>query len=90
MQLIVHFQQVTYRFWVVMVTCGVANHTVANQTVSWKKEGVVHLREQHFFGFRKEPFNGNVTEDWRHGFLQRLYHLWNEANVKDSFSPSTT
>lgn len=58
-----------------MVSGGVTNHSIANQTVPWKQEGVAHRGQKHFLGLRKEPFNGNITEYWRHGFLQRLYHL---------------
>lgn len=58
-----------------MVAGGVTNHTVANQTVPWKQKGAAHWGQQHFFGLGKEPFDGNVTEHWRHGFLQGLYHL---------------
>ncbi len=65
----------TYRFGVGMVAGGVANHAVADQTVPWKQEGVAHRRQQHLFGLRKEPFDENVTEYRRHGFLQGLYHL---------------
>lgn len=65
----------TYRSGVGVVAGGVANHAVANQTVPWKQEGVAHRRQQDFFGLRKQPFDGDVTEYRRHGFLQRLYHL---------------
>lgn len=65
----------TYRFGVGMIAGGVTDHSVANQTVPWKQESVAHRRQQHFFGLRKKPFDGYVTEHRRHGFLQRLYHL---------------
>lgn len=66
---------VTYRLGVGMVTCGVTNHTVTNQAVPWKQEGVANRGKQYLLGLRKEPLNGDVTEHWRHGFLQGLYHL---------------
>ncbi len=68
----------TYRFGVGVVASGVTHHSVANQTVPCKQEGVAHRGQQHLFGLRKEPIDGNVAEYWRHGFLQRLYHLWGE------------
>lgn len=68
----------SYRFGVVVIAGGITNHAVANQTVPWKQKGVAHRGEQHFFGFRKEPFDGNVAEYRSHGFLQGLYHLWSE------------
>lgn len=77
MQSFVRLRQMsrTYRFGVGVVTGGVANHTVANQTVPREQEGVAHRGQQHFLGLRKEPFDGDVAKYWRHGFLQGLYHL---------------
>lgn len=75
----------SYRSGVLVIAGGVADHAVANQAVPRKQKGVAHGGKQHLFGFRKEPFNGNVAEYGSHGFLQRLYHLWsqNKATEKD-------
>lgn len=72
----------TYRFGVGVVAGGVANHAVANQTIPWKQEGVAHRRQQDFFSLRKQPFDRNVTEYRRHGFLQGLYHLCGKEKAK--------
>lgn len=63
-----------------MVAGCVTNHRVANQIVPWEEEGVSHRWQEHLLGLREEPFNGNVAEHRRRGFLQRLYHLrsWND------------
>lgn len=63
MQLFVTLSR-TYRFGVGVVAGGVTNHAVAYQTVPWKQEGVAHGGQQHFFGLRKEPLDGDVTEHW--------------------------
>lgn len=74
----------SYRFGVVVVASSVTDHTVADEAVPWKEEGVADRGQQHLFGFRKEPLDGNVAENRTHGFLQRLYHLWSKNINTDS------
>jgi hypothetical protein len=58
-----------------MVACGVTDNTVANQTVPREQEGGAYRGKQHFLGLREQPVDGNVTQHWGHGLLQRLDHL---------------
>lgn len=72
-----------------MVAGGVTDSAVANETVSWEEIGVAHRGEKHLLGLRKQPFDGDVTEHWGHGFLQDLDHLtkaikrMTEYNIKE-------